>query len=198
MKYFTVESNPDCMRHMFSLYMNRSINRINLVRTVCSLNRSCVQYNHMRVKHVTRLDPNLSMGSIFSGFKGLQSINIKSIQNYRMEFRTFSTSGFLSDSQKTELESIFPLRYVFVKTNVTFWEEYPDGILFDVGYVDTSIGNTTSSKRNPVIVALPSSAGSHMELQETLLTFAKLGYRVIIPNLPGMFLIQQTVCISVS
>jgi hypothetical protein len=79
---------------------------------------------------------------------------------------------------------------MFIRTNVSFWEEYPEGINFDVGYVDTKLNKTTkssNSNRNPVIVALPSSVGTHMELTETLMTFAKLGYRVVIPNLPGKF-----------
>ncbi|KAH3890471.1 hypothetical protein DPMN_014552 [Dreissena polymorpha] len=63
------------------------------------------------------------------------------------------------------------------------WEDFPDGVQFDVGFVDTSYA-TTVSKRTPVILGIPSSVGTHEELQSSLLTFAKLGYRVIIPNLP--------------
>lgn len=85
-----------------------------------------------------------------------------------------------------DLVALFPLRFVFVRTSVSFWMEYPEGLEFDVGYVDTKHQtNVVISDSKPIILGLPSSVGNHTELTSILMTFAKLGYRVVIPNLPG-------------
>lgn len=83
-----------------------------------------------------------------------------------------------------ELENMFPVRYIFVRTNVDVWEDFPHGVEFDVGYADTA-GNESVSSRAPVILGVPSSAETHTELTSALMSFARLGYRVVIPNMPG-------------
>jgi len=98
-----------------------------------------------------------------------------------------------SSSHKTvKHESIFPLRFVFVNTSRDLWEECPNGMTFDVGYVDSGINNNLS-KSAPVILGIPSSAGTHEELEGSLTSFVKLGYRVLILNMPGTFFVHELV-----
>lgn len=96
------------------------------------------------------------------------------------------TSVASAESGLVDFDKLFPLRFVYVRTSVSVWEEYPEGVQFDVGYVDTKLLKGSKSASNvPVILALPSSAGTHAEFFSILLSFVKLGYRVVIPNLPG-------------
>lgn len=98
---------------------------------------------------------------------------------------TYASTSVIKASPRKEL---FPLRFVFIRTCVSLWIEYPEGVQFDVGYIDTKLQtDTVISDNKPVILGLPSSSGSHAELTGILMTFAKLGYRVVILNLPGGF-----------
>lgn len=92
-----------------------------------------------------------------------------------------TTNDVLTDEQ---LETSFIIRYIFVRTNVGEWEDFPEGVEFDVGYIDT--GRLVNVSQNaPVILGIPSSVGTHEELLETFVTFVRMGYRVVIVNLPG-------------
>lgn len=95
-----------------------------------------------------------------------------------------------ADCKKVELDldALFPLRFLYIDTSVGVWEDYPTGVEFDVGYVDSKEGSVQVKETLPVILGLPSTVGSHTELTDRLKTFAKLGYRVIILNMPGSFL----------
>jgi len=92
-----------------------------------------------------------------------------------------------------DLDSIFALRYIFVRTNVGQWEDFPEGVEFDVGYIDTAFFDNVSQTA-PVILGIPSSVGTHNEILEPLITFARMGYRVVIINLPGNMVFLHVKC----
>ena len=81
---------------------------------------------------------------------------------------------------------LLPLHYIFVKTSVDRWIDFPEGVQFDVAFVDSMPGQPYDSAV-PVILGLPSCVGNPMELAKVLASFVRLGCRVIIPNMPGMF-----------
>lgn len=81
-------------------------------------------------------------------------------------------------------EDVLPLRYIFLRTSIDMWEESPHGVTFDVGYKDSQ-PDASFDPKLPTIVGLPGITGTHEELNDLLLPLAKLGYRVLIPNLPG-------------
>lgn len=91
-----------------------------------------------------------------------------------------------SASNHEELEDLFPLRYIFLRTCITKWIDCPDGVIFDVGYADSKpLDSKDTSESQPVILGIPDVNGSHYELTSVLKPFAKQGYRVLIVNLPG-------------
>ncbi|XP_052798514.1 uncharacterized protein LOC128230355 [Mya arenaria] len=93
------------------------------------------------------------------------------------------TVRYFSSVKASKYEDTFPLRFIYLQTSVELWEEFPEGLQYDVGYVDTGFNNEVA-KKFPVILGLPSSVATHMQMEGPLLTFAKLGYRVIILNMP--------------
>lgn len=119
-----------------------------------------------------------------AGYTNCKITNRLELQLYRnlnvLNGRNFATKN----TSEIELNDVFPLRFQYVRTCISMWEEFPGGIQFDVGYVENDIKTVV---RKPVILGLPSSVGDHTELTGVLVTLAKLGYRVVIPNLPGEY-----------
>lgn len=76
------------------------------------------------------------------------------------------------------------LRFIYVKSCVDYWVEYPTGVIFDSAYLDShpAVGFNPNT---PVLVALHDSPGSSKDLVPLLQPFANLGYRVIVPDFPG-------------
>lgn len=76
------------------------------------------------------------------------------------------------------------LRFIYVKSCVDYWVEYPTGVIFDSAYLDShpAVGFNPDT---PVLVALHDSPGSSKDLVPLLQPFANLGYRVIVPDFPG-------------
>ena len=94
---------------------------------------------------------------------------------------------FAKDSTETQCNQSLNekyLNYTFITTSKTRWLEFEKGCMFDVGIFD-SFCNKTFHDRIPVIVGVPSCVGTHDDLFQYLYTFVMLGYRVIIPNIPG-------------
>jgi hypothetical protein len=87
-------------------------------------------------------------------------------------------------------ESLLRQRYIYVQTNRDRWEEIPNGVMFDVAYLDSSPDGKTS-KAVPTIVSLHSVPGSFHDLQPVLKPFVKLGCRVICPAFPGEHMYAQ-------
>ncbi|WAR02461.1 hypothetical protein MAR_009019, partial [Mya arenaria] len=56
----------------------------------------------------------------------------------------------------SKYEDTFPLRFIYLQTSVELWEEFPEGLQYDVGYVDTGFNNEVA-KKFPVILGLPNS-----------------------------------------
>ncbi|KAL3842560.1 hypothetical protein ACJMK2_020556 [Sinanodonta woodiana] len=75
-------------------------------------------------------------------------------------------------------------RYIVVLTSVGHWEDVPEGVLFDVGYLDSHPAGQYNP-RQPTIVGIHDIPGTHGDLIDVLEPFAKLGCRVVIPNFPG-------------
>lgn len=98
-------------------------------------------------------------------------------------FKRFYTRVKVGEGIADE-EALLSLNFLFIRTCKNWWFEAPNGVEFDTGFLDSAPG-ATYSERIPVVLGLPSAVGSHKELADLLNTFAKLGYRVIIPNLPG-------------
>ncbi|KAL5007160.1 hypothetical protein ScPMuIL_015966 [Solemya velum] len=97
------------------------------------------------------------------------------------KYLSYSTQ---SDNLAQNKESKLKPRYLYVRTSQERWEELPDGLVFDVAYLDTHPGSQYDPNV-PLIVALHDSPGSHEQFQPIFESLTKLGYRVIAPNFPG-------------
>ena len=75
-------------------------------------------------------------------------------------------------------------RFLYVKSCVDYWVEFPMGVVFDTAYLDShpAVGFNPDM---PVLVALHDSPGSSTDLVPLLQPFVNLGYRVIAPDFPG-------------
>ncbi|XP_052241727.1 uncharacterized protein LOC127851831 [Dreissena polymorpha] len=170
---------------MKSIQLNRFCGRF--VTSFKLSNNELVQTNlQSRLQRQLKLCPQIILcSSCKKHVSSLSRIHKNKSINAGSSFKSFlfSSTPLEPTGNDVDFESVFPFRFVYVRTSINMWEDFPDGVQFDVGFVDTSYA-TTVSKRTPVILGIPSSVGTHEELQSSLLTFAKLGYRVIIPNLP--------------
>ncbi|GAB1608397.1 uncharacterized protein LOC115214079 [Argonauta hians] len=80
--------------------------------------------------------------------------------------------------------SALPMRYVFVTTSNTIYEDVPDGFMFDTAYVDSHADSSYNPKL-PVILAVHNLRSSHEELVPFLAPLVLKNYRVIAVNLPS-------------
>lgn len=157
------------------------------------LPKSCSFLLYMNYAHIRRIS-SVSCRCVFrkdvaddagynsqAGSKAIKGLELQLYRNV-LKRRSFATKN----TSELDLNDVFPLRFQYVRTCISMWEEFPDGIQFDVGYVENDIKGVD---RKSVILGLPSSVGDHMELTGVLVTLAKLGCRVVIPNLPGEYTI---------
>lgn len=79
-------------------------------------------------------------------------------------------------------------RFVYVKTLNDFYEDVPNGIVYDTAYADSRPNEEWDSSM-PVIVGLHDSPGDHSDLVSFLDFFAKVGCRAVCPTFPGMVLV---------
>ncbi|XP_014772930.1 uncharacterized protein LOC106871135 [Octopus bimaculoides] len=85
---------------------------------------------------------------------------------------------------KDWMSSALPMRYVFVTTSESIWEDIPDGFVFDTGYVDSHAGSPYDPKI-PLILAVHNLMSSHEDLIPLLAPLVLKNYRVIAVNLPS-------------
>ncbi|KAK3600341.1 hypothetical protein CHS0354_020008 [Potamilus streckersoni] len=117
----------------------------------------------------------------FTNLNASRTVCRKIIQSFT-GIRCYSTNQI---KQKTgDFSSLLQERYIVVLTSVGFWEDVPEGVLFDVGYLDSHPAGQYNP-RQPTIVGIHDTPGTHGDLIDVLEPFAKLGYRVVIPNFPG-------------
>lgn len=84
-----------------------------------------------------------------------------------------------------ELDKIIENKYVMLRCCVAMWEDFPQGAMFDAGFIDTHI----DEKFNPstqVVLLLHDVFGNHTDFIPIIKPLYKLGYRVIAPSFPGI------------
>lgn len=95
------------------------------------------------------------------------------------------TQPFTAERDETFSDTAeLSVRYITVHTLYDFYVECPDGILFDVCYVD-SHPDGVGGKDIKTVVLLPTSPGSHLDVLPLMRPLVRAGYRVVAVNFPG-------------
>ena len=78
------------------------------------------------------------------------------------------------------------LRRKVVTTSIDRWEEKPQGLSFDVHYIDTGADWSYSRRKTtPTVFGIPGQPGDHNDLLPILKPFHEDGHRVVIVNMPA-------------
>lgn len=78
------------------------------------------------------------------------------------------------------------LRHVMIQTNLEYFDERPQGVIYNVAYVDNCYGSDVSTRwQKPVALLLHGSPGTHQDMMILAQPLIDRGFRVIVPNFPG-------------
>ena len=148
----------------FSQLTNKS-SQLSHVSTSLFHSKRQVQRSHTKENLAIPVDNTPPIKSVYQNFK--ETVSRRSDESEAV-------------SETTELS----LRYITVPSLRNFYVECPDGILFDVCYVDSHPDGFLGKDMKTVLV-LPGSPGTHMDMLPLMRPLVRAGHRVLTVNFPG-------------
>lgn len=89
-----------------------------------------------------------------------------------------------SNVDTLDIDRLIENKYIVMKCCMGMWEDFPQGTMFDVGFIDTH-SDQAYNPSIPVVLLLHDVFGNHTDFVPIIKLLAKLGYRVIAPSFPG-------------